>query len=174
MVQILANMEDDDNGATRPTGRRKRRVGGEDEPEQLSTVPEGVECNPMAPTKRHKTDRVQSSQAPALLPLEPICPAQLPPRPSQPRQTTTRYHQRHHDEDEDSMAGIDANIGKDIPVDHDDDDIYASPAPPPRRRLYKKYVPDSDSDNQPQQPETLHPEGKILVLLIDILLMCSL
>jgi len=45
MAEVLASIEEDDDGTTRVPGRRKRRV--EDGPEELSTVPEGVECNPM-------------------------------------------------------------------------------------------------------------------------------
>ena len=79
MAEVLASIEEDDDGTTRVPGRRKRRV--EDGPEELSTVPEGVECNPMAPTKRRKKDQVQPSRAPPLLSLQPAHPAQIPPRP---------------------------------------------------------------------------------------------
>ena len=79
MAEVLASIEEDDDGTTRVPGRRKRRV--EDDPEQFSTVPEGVECNPMAPTKKRKKDQVQTSRAPPLLPLQPAHPAQIPPRP---------------------------------------------------------------------------------------------
>jgi hypothetical protein len=85
MVKILAGIDDDDDATTAVPGQRKRRM--EDDPEQLSTVPEGVENNPMAPTKRRKKDQIQ---APPLLPLKPVHPAQIPPRHvPQPRSNTS-------------------------------------------------------------------------------------
>jgi hypothetical protein len=81
MAEAIAIIEEDDDGTTRVPGRRKRRA--ETEPEQFSTVPEGVECNPMALTKRHKKDQAQPSRAPPLL-LQPTRPVQIPPQP-QPR-----------------------------------------------------------------------------------------
>jgi hypothetical protein len=78
MAEAITIIEEDDDGTTRVPGRRKRRA--ETEPEQFSTVPEGVECNPMAPTKRHKKDQAQPSRAPSLL-LQPAHPVQIPPQP---------------------------------------------------------------------------------------------
>jgi hypothetical protein len=48
MAEAIAIIEEDDDGTTRVPGRRKQQA--ETEPEQFSTVPEGVECNPMAPS----------------------------------------------------------------------------------------------------------------------------
>jgi hypothetical protein len=81
MAEALLIIDEDDDGTTRVPVRRKRRA--ENDPEQFSTVPEGVECNPMAPTKKHKKDQAQPSRAPPLL-LQPARPVQIPPQP-QPR-----------------------------------------------------------------------------------------
>jgi hypothetical protein len=79
MAQVLASIEEDDDGTTQVPGRRKRQV--EDEPEEFSTIPGGVGHNPMAPTKRRRKDQTQPLHTPSLLPLQPAHPEQLPPRP---------------------------------------------------------------------------------------------
>ena len=77
MNKVLASIVEDDDGTMRMPGQRKQQV--EDDPKQFSTVPEGIEHNPIAPMKRCKKDPIESLHAVPLLPLQPAYPEQLPP-----------------------------------------------------------------------------------------------
>jgi hypothetical protein len=114
---------------------------------------------------------------------------QSPQHQPQSNQTTAPQSLRSHhdlmvemqaglnnDSNDDPMVGDgDANMvdAEDMAVDNEEDeyfpqesqlpsdDIYATP--PQSRRLYRKYVHESDYDDQPQQPKSpqLRPEGCI-------------
>lgn len=80
MAKVLAGIEKDDDGTTGVPSRQRKRRLVEDDPEPFSTVPEGVEKNPMAPTKRQKKDETQRSSYIPPLPLQPVHPDQIPPQ----------------------------------------------------------------------------------------------
>ena len=121
MATTLLNMEEDDDGTTAVPGRRKRRI--EDDPEQLSTVPEGITPNPMAPMKKQKTNSNASTIPPALA-LQPAAPNKVPP-PIPPRPRPIRPLPQH-----DEASGTFPLVVPTRPISQLQGDKVPPPIPP--------------------------------------------
>lgn len=94
MAEIMASIEDDDDSRTAVPRRKKRQIV-ESEAEDMNDVPEEIEHNPMAPSKKKRRQLDVENppcSIPPLLPLQPTSPAQVPPnfRPNTKPHHTSR------------------------------------------------------------------------------------
>jgi hypothetical protein len=98
MADIMANIEEDDDSRAVVSRRRKRQIV-ESDPEDVFSVPEEIECNPMAPPVTKKRRQLDVEKPPCttpLLPLQPTAPTQVPPnfqpKPKRCPVPTSQFH----------------------------------------------------------------------------------